>query len=237
MVDGKSTAQALAAIGGASATPVSGPQAVAFETGAPNSASTSAVLAANSKISTGFGASPVFFGIGELGGGYSTGGTATQTTNVSFTEHVDLNQLATRKDLEVGLYGGTKLGTGFASMTFDLFADGVDVIHQTFTSAAAAVTFFTNNAIDVGSLASGALSGSNLTLQAVMSITTTAAGQGFYGNLIIGDPPGKTKPAALPGGLVQAIAGFGSGSGADLVAAQTHRPAMNMLAAPHLALA
>jgi hypothetical protein len=125
------------------------------------------------------------------------------------------------------------LGTGFASMTFDLFADNVDVIHETFTSAAAAVAFFTDDAIDVGSLASGSLSGSNLTLQAVMSITTTKAGQGFSGNLIIGDPPGAAKPA----GLVQAISGFGAGSGTDLTAATGHRPALAMLAAPHHVMA
>jgi hypothetical protein len=117
--------------------------------------------------------------------------------------------LAVRQDLLVGLYGGVFTGTGFHSLTFDLFADGIDEIHRVFTTAAAAKTFFTNDAIDVGSLASGPLSGNTLTLQASFSLTVSSAGSGFYGGLLIGDPPAGEGGAGAPR-FAQAMAAFGS---------------------------
>ena len=51
---------------------------VALITGLPNSASTTAILGANSNIKTAFGVSPVFFGVGELGGAYTTGGAGSE---------------------------------------------------------------------------------------------------------------------------------------------------------------
>jgi hypothetical protein len=207
-VDGTSVAEAQAAIGGSSATFLTSGQAVALETGGPNAASSGAVLAANPNIKAAFGASPVFFAIGELGGGYSNGGTGTQTITSSFGETVDLSKLAKRRDLLIGLDHGTVAGSGFTGLTFDLFADGVDVIHQAFTSAATAQSYFTDHAIDVGSLAKGALSGNTLTLQAVMSVTSASAGSGFYGGLVIGDPALAATAPSL--GFIQTMAGFGA---------------------------
>ena len=156
----------------------------------------------------------MFFGIGELGGAYSTGGVgSSQTVTSSFNETVDLTQLNPLQDLVVGFYKGTTVGTGVTGVTFDLYADGADVVHQTFATAAAAKTWFTNNAIDLGSLASGPLSGSTLTLQATLSVTTATAGSGFYGELILGDPP-AAKVSASPDAFVQAMAAMGSSSGA-----------------------
>ena len=110
------------------------------------------------------------------------------------------------------------LGAGVTGVTFDLYADGNDVIHRTFTSAAAAKSFFTNNAIDVGSLASGTLSGNTLTLRAVISVTTTSAGSGFYGDLIIGDPPGSAaaQSAAPRQRFIAAMASLGATAGETL---------------------
>jgi hypothetical protein len=229
-VDGMSVDHAYAAIGGASKSITTG-QGVAYVEGAPLAASISAVLTKNAKINTAFGAAPVFFGIAELGGGYSVGGVTTQTVTSSFSETVDLTKLATPEDLVAGFYSGKTVGTGFSSMTFDLYADGIDVVHQTFTSAKAATTFFTNNAIDLGSLASGALSGSTLNLQATMSITSSTAGSGFFGSVIVGDPP--AAGGASTQGFVQAMAGMTGGAGAVASAASAAAsPAKIMLATP-----
>jgi hypothetical protein len=100
-------------------------------------------------------------------------------------------------------------------MTFDLFADGVDEIHQVFASAAAAKTYFTNHAFTLGSLSTGALSGGTLTLKAVLSVTSATVGAGFYGDIIVGDPP-SAGPATHR--FVQAAAGFG-GRGGELALA------------------
>ena len=74
-------------------------------------------------------------------------------------------------------------------MTFDLFANGVDEVHKTFTSLTEAKAFFNNQAIDLGTLGKGALSGSPLTLKATLSVTTASSGSGFYSGPINGDPP------------------------------------------------
>ena len=111
------------------------------------------VLAANSAIKTKFGASRlVFFAVGELGGGHSSAGATTRTTSSTITEQVDLTKLGSGKDLVVGLYDGAFTGSGFTSITFDLVVNGVDVVHDVFTSVAAARTFFTDHAMDLGPL-------------------------------------------------------------------------------------
>ena len=46
---------------------------------------------------------------------------------------VDLTKI-TPKDLILGLYNGTSTGAGFTSMTFDVKANGADVLNKTFTS-------------------------------------------------------------------------------------------------------
>ncbi len=97
--------------------------------------------------------------------------------------------MAVRQDLMVGFYHPTATGAGFTSLTFDIYADGVDVLHEVFSTVAAATSFFTNHAIDLGSLASGALSSDTLTLSAVMSITSSTVGSGFSAGMIFADPP------------------------------------------------
>ena len=214
VVDGTSAAKAMAGIGANALALSTTLQGVAFIEGAPSIASANTVLNSNTNIKAAFGSAPVFFGIGELGGAYSTGAAGgSQTVTSSFTETVDLTQLNPLQDLVVGFYKGTAIGTGVTGVTFDLYANGTDVVHQTFATAAAAKTYFTNNAIDLGSLASGPLSGPTLTLQATLSVTMSAAGSGFYGELILGDPP-AAKTSASPNAFAQVMAGMGSNSGA-----------------------
>jgi hypothetical protein len=233
-VDGAATASAQALIGGAAAGFATSGQSLSAANGAPNAASTSAILKANKAIAAAFGAAPSFFEIGELGGAYAaSGGTASQTTTESAEVVVDLTQLAVRQDLELGLFKGTAVGTGVTGVTFDLYADGTDVIHQSFATAAAAVAYFTNHAIDVGSLASGALSGNTLTLNAVMSVTTSKAGSGFYGGILLGDPPAlvSARPHPNTNAFVEAMAGLGGqAKGGEFI-----RVRSSMLSTPFLA--
>jgi hypothetical protein len=181
---GTSVALAQAAIGGTPAAYVSNDQVVALETGAPTAASTSAILAANPVIASAFGASPSFFTVGELGGGHSSVGTASQTATSEIDFSVDLTQLSPRQDLMVGLYHPTVVAGGFTNLAFDIFVNGSDVIHQVFNTTAAATAYFSNKAIDLGSLANG----DSLSVRAVMSVTSSAAGGGFDAGLIFGDP-------------------------------------------------
>ena len=181
-------------------------QGVANITGMPTAANVNTVLAGNGAIASAFAVSPSYFGLAELGGQYSAHGTSSETANTSVSLTVDSSLLATPGDLIVGLYGGVALGSGVTDVTLDIYADGSDVLHQDFASALAAKAYFTNNAVDLG-----ALSGGTEHIQVSLSVTGASAGSGFYGNLLIGDPPAGT---VLTGG---ATAGTLDGSAGHMV--------------------
>jgi hypothetical protein len=151
-VNGTNLAEAQVGIGGPSIAFATGPQSLAFETGEPDSSSTSAVLSANPGIAAAFGVSPAFFAIGELGAAYGSGAAGSQTNTSEIDLTVDLTELGSRQDLVVGLYNPTVVGSGITNIAFDFFADGIDLIHQVFTSASAAANYFTDHGIDLGSL-------------------------------------------------------------------------------------
>jgi len=211
-----------------------GAGAVAMETGAPLAAGTAPVLANNAKIKAAFGAGPVFFATGELGAGHFNGGTKTETTTSEIDETVNLTKLASRQDLVVGFYNGTITGTGVTRAALDFYVDGKDVLHEAFASAAAARTWFTDHAVDLGSLASGsALVGSNntLTLRAVVTVTSTSAGSGFHGDMIIGDPPAAANTVGTHQRFIEAAAGFGPvGAGSMALGSHARTEAANLLA-------
>jgi hypothetical protein len=164
--------------------------------------------------------------MGEVGGAYSSSGSSTQTDTSTINLSVDLTQLASRQDLELGLFNGTSSGPGFSGLTLTVVGDGNTLVNQTFNTAAAAVAFFTNNAIDLGSLSSGPLSGNTLSLTITATLTTTAAGTSFDGGFLVGDP------AALS----QAAASFPSSTGANVGGSvfARHDDATPIIAAHHL---
>jgi hypothetical protein len=162
-----------------------------------------------------------FFAIGEVGGAFSAGGSGTQTDTSTINLTVDLTQLASRQDLELGLFSGQSAGSGFSNLNLTVVADGNTLINQNFNQANA-ITEFTNKAIDLGSLSSGILSGNTLTLTITTTLVTTSAGTNFYGGFLVGDPPpggggasGGAAAAALAN-LGQAAASFTSGGGANV---------------------
>jgi hypothetical protein len=71
-----------------------------------------------------------------------------------------------------------------------------------------------------------------LTLQATMSMTTASAGSGFYGGMIIGDPPAAAPVPDLHR-FVEAAAGFGADVGGSVLATpQTLHDRQPLLAMP-----
>jgi hypothetical protein len=204
-VSGTGTALSWAAIGNGA---VHNPamvveQSVATFTAEPASGDVNNVLANNANIKNAFTAgSPTYFGIGEMGGAYSTGGSGSETETSSVDMTVDLTKVSPLQDLLIGFYSGsTAGGAGFTSMTLDVNVNGVDHIN-TFTTVAAADAFFNNgglgNAVDYGKL-----SGTSLQLDISLSITEAASG-GYTFGLLVGDPPAA---------LGQAAASFKSGGG------------------------
>jgi hypothetical protein len=210
-VSGASTAKTSAAIGVTSAAfDSSGKQSIAQITGAPTAGDVSAILLANPAIN--FGVSPVYFGIGELGGAYSTNDTGTETETSQVKETVDLTKAGTLHDLFIGFYnfggqGNLATDPNF-SMTFDVNINGADHSH-TFTTVAAANAYFSNSGTqtqDYGSL----VGLTSLQLNISLSITDSAATNGYDLGMLIGDPPPAHVAAAL-NNLGTAIATFGTG--------------------------
>jgi hypothetical protein len=142
---------------------------------------------ANSNIETAFGTNSTTFALGELGGSYDQNGSGSETIDSSMSLMFNRSQLANPQDLTLGLYGGTTTGAGFHSMTFDVLVNGVDVLDQSFKSAAAAAAYFQNHVLDLGAIST--LEGGAYELQVSLSETITKPGSGFYGNIIAGSAP------------------------------------------------
>ena len=94
--------------------------------------------------------------------------------------------------------------------------------------------------MDLGALPSG----NTLTLHAVLTVTSTSSGSGFYGDVILGDPPAAPHTAAPQtagtGKFVAAMAAFGGhgGASADLVRRDDLAPRTTLFAAArHISLA
>src|SRR6516225_11950347 len=106
------------------------------------------------------GKTPTYFGIGELGGAYSTSGSGSETETSSVHMTVDLTKLASLHDLIIGFYSGTAAGAGFTSMSLDVKINGTDHITN-FATVADANAFFNNsgngNAHDYGALSGTSL--------------------------------------------------------------------------------
>ena len=206
-------------------------QALALIDGAPNSATTGAVLAAEPGIAAAFGASPTFFAVGELGGAYaSSGGVGPQTITSTASIQVNLSQLASPKDLLIGAFDPTIVGT-FSSFTIILSADTETFVDETFTTVAEVDAFFNDVTYDLGSLASGALSGPTLNVQLTLELTTASLGSGVWGDFIIGDPPPASGASAH---FVHAMASLG----APAAGSSSFPPATGLaLAAPMLVAA
>jgi hypothetical protein len=182
---GTATAQTVAAIANDAAITTSVQQAVALIDGAPDPAVVNLLLASTkqSKIIADFGAKPTFMALGELGGGQATGGTGL------ITEHSELSFTATftdiTKNLDIGFLSGNAQGTGVTSVTLDVYVNGSDLLSKTFTSAAAAKTYFSNNAFDLGAFSNPVI-GTQFGVTIDMSVTMSSGGSGFWGGVLVG---------------------------------------------------
>ena len=208
---------ALAQFGVASPAMNTAAQGVADITGAPTAANVSAILAANTAIASAFAVSPSYFAIAELGARETTAGIAAETTTSTVNLSVDLSQLASRQDLLVGLYGGALVGSGVTAVTLTITANGTNLLTKTFASGAAAQAYFTNDAVDLGSL-NGALYSSNVAnITATLAVTTSGVGSAFYGNVLIGDPPSSAASKTQTGTAAVDTFVFHAGFGFDTV--------------------
>jgi hypothetical protein len=195
-VSGNGRDETGASIGGVAPAFTSGHQALAIVTGEPSAASLSALTSANPHIAAGFSGNPTYFGLAELGGSATSDVTGTQTIKDSTSLTVNLGQLSILEDLKLGLTDGTATGSGFADLTLKVTANGTTELNQSFTGLSALDNYFTDNAVDLGSLASD---GPTLTLGVSLTMTETTAGSGFDFDLLAG----QAATCFCPGTLIR----------------------------------
>jgi hypothetical protein len=213
-VSGTSSALAQARSGGSPFGFKASGQAVAMATAEPRADAGDAVLNANSKISSAFGAPPHdYFGIGELGGGYSAGGTGPETVTSQVSLSVQLGDLVSPGELALGLYNGDLVGTGVTSVTLTVkdTTSSTILLSRPGMTGAQALALFTNDGF--GGLEVLTPADSTDTLQISLSVTTTKANSGFYGDFILGDPPASSSQSAAVHRMSTAMAAFAPAAG------------------------
>jgi hypothetical protein len=182
---------------GASLAFVTSPQAVANADLAPaaSSSAVTSVLGSNTAIAAAFTGAKQFYAVGELGGGHGTGGTASQTSTAQLYLTIDQTKVPSGGHLVVGLYGGTLVGSGITGVSLSVTENGTAVAPLSFTNdtAVQARAAFTNMGFDLGTLSGTG----TVSLGFTLSVTSTSAGSGFYGGVIVGDPPGHAA-AVMP---------------------------------------
>lgn len=184
--------------GTAPVTQGSNDSAYAYVTGLPDTASGSpvnAVVTGNSNIDTDLGTSAAtILGFGTEGayGETSASGTQTLTGSESFT----VNASSLSGYLILGL-AEPQTAAGFASFSITTTVDGVQIAAGTgtFTTLTAAQSFFTNDAIDLGTFgtAAGDVTPANgMTVQVTETMVTSTANSGFGNELVLGATNGPT---------------------------------------------
>jgi len=196
------TAKALtrATLGGHALPFVSNRQGVAAITGAPDAASIDPLLAANPDIAAAF-SSPTAscFAMAELGGTHTatTGDTQTATSSVDMT--IDLTKLASHDDLIVALANPLLVGS-VGRVDFTVTVDGVTIVDQSLSTSVAIVSYFTDHALDLGNIDALDQGGDSiLRIGVSLTVASTVANAGFFGNILVGDPPAASPaPSSSP---------------------------------------
>jgi hypothetical protein len=152
-------------------------------------------------VSSAMGTGATALAIGELGASHTSAATGYQTATSSLSITLDTSQLDPTQDLELGLYGGTLTGTGVSRVVLDVNVGGVDLLNQSFGSGSAALAYFKNHAIDLGSV--GATSA--LTVTVSLRVTTSTAGSAFDTGILVGAQAFVTAMASMTPAVGQSV--------------------------------
>jgi hypothetical protein len=203
---GTATTNAIAQAGGAGqafANP--GQTAYAFTVGDPDKAYTTMLIGTSSEVADALlGPRDMIFGAAILGANYASNGGGesdiyTATSTIDFVYGGDLT-LGLIGDQQSGFTGGA----GFESIEFTVLAGATTILNQTFSSLAAADSFFDDQVINLGSSYGP---GVDLTF----TYTLAADGPGGYGlDFVVGGavPEPSTWAMTLVGFAGLGFAGY-----------------------------
>jgi hypothetical protein len=149
---GTATTNAIAQGGSGQAFVNPGQTADAFSTALPNKAYATTLIGGASHVAGALlGPPDQVFGTAILGANYASDGGG-ESASYSASSTFDFGYGG---DLMLGLIdnqeNGFANGLGFQSMEFTIVTDGVEILDRTFTSLAAAESFFRDDVIDLGS--------------------------------------------------------------------------------------
>jgi hypothetical protein len=187
---------------------LAGLQAGAFDTGLPSTSDSLSALSAAPRVhhdfniaGEGTGSLSAVLGLVALGGG-SDGDDIQHAWTASTTMTLSVTTLS-QQHLILGLLNPQSTGNGFDSLTFTVTKNTTTVLQSvTFTSLANANAYFTNDAIDLGSV-TGLTS-----IKFQLSETTTAPTDSYDASLIFGDATVNAGPVPTPEPATTALAGF-----------------------------
>jgi MYXO-CTERM domain-containing protein len=130
-----------------------------------------------------------------MGGTHVTGGSISQTGSSTVSESIDVSQLASQQNLLIGFLQPTLIGPGFDSLHFQIMAAGMTVANQTFTDTATALSYFTDNTLDLGKISSGMTGSLDLSFQYDL---TEKVGGGFTTSFLVANSSLGSGPASVP---------------------------------------
>jgi hypothetical protein len=199
-----------------------GLQAFTYVTANPLNADVLAALSKSPNVHSNFdvGGTSTMLGLGAMGSAYPADGTGVSSTLTGkFSETIDLSQLANLQHLMVGLVNPAFTGA-FDTFRFLVTDNGMTAEDKTFTDVSSALAFFTDQTLDLGSLA-GMTGDVDLDFEfdfTSQQIDDSFAAELIFGNTTAGSGPAVPVPAPLIGfGLPVFVAVGGLWFGAKLL--------------------
>ena len=159
--------------------------AYAFSTAVPDASYVATQLVGHSNVSAVLGiAGAVVFGAGAEGSYYAPTPTGEYEYQVSTYWQIDSTQLS--GDLVAGLLGSQTFGAGFSSLDFSISENGTlvpgSIQHFTAATLGNAQIFFSDHALDLGTI----FSSTTLQIVVTLDLKTTTATTGFGANFLLG---------------------------------------------------
>jgi hypothetical protein len=189
-VGGTAIAFSQSAFGGTATPFTNADGAVAVMTANPSAGSVMGLIAQDPNTQAALGSNPAVFAVGEVGGEHSGTGAGVQTSTASTGITLDLLQLVNPADLFLAFDHTSASTSGISNVSLGVSADGMSLLTESFSSAAAATAWFTDHPLDLGSLASGTLAASStLDLHVSLSVTSTHAGSSFDTQFLVASAP------------------------------------------------
>jgi hypothetical protein len=181
-VAGTTDGTAEAKYGGAAPAFQSTDATVAYGVAAPSASASQAVLTAHPTIAGAFGPDPQIYSLGELGGGSGSLGAGAETSSSKIVVALNESDLSSGGTLYLGLYDGDTVNASHVTgISLTVTGNGANLLTTPINSTSA----FHDTAVDLGALGTSG----TLDLDLTLTVNTNAAGAGFYGDFILGDPP------------------------------------------------